>query len=300
MLSNICIIHDPAKVLLQLSTCMQRHIAVPQYLMQSWDTFYTSKTRKGWQHRNLASRNSICSISFRLVNLRAALRNGEITDVQIAIETAISIDEALVSWRETMPPEWEYTVVDSSDSFGGCTHIYPNLWVAEAWKNWRIMRILVNQMIGENEASSNDPNDGRISQTLSVVRQLSMEVCISCSNFMGTPSKFSSRWAFVSAKVVMWTTYMLTAAFPSLGAPTLIEPLYLVAMESLNSPEVRHFAIEQLRCIDTTMGIRHASLLASLACESLMTTDSDYILTDSVAVTSGATSPSQIPAISIM
>jgi hypothetical protein len=93
---------------------------------------------------------------------------------------------------------------------------------------------------------------------------------------------------------------MLTTAFPSIGAPTLIEPLYLVAMESLNSPEVRHFAIEQLRCVDTTMGIRQAGLLASMACESLMTIDSDYILTDSVAVASTATSPSQIPVISIM
>jgi hypothetical protein len=171
---------------------MQRHIAVPRCLMQSWDTFYTSKTRKGWQHRNLASPSSICSISFRLVNLRAALRNGEITDVQIAIETAIGIDEALVRWRETMPTEWEYTAVESSDSFGGSTHIYPNLWVAEVWKNWRIMRILVNQMIGENEAGSSDPNDERISQAVSVVRQSSMEVCIACSSFMGTPRKFSS------------------------------------------------------------------------------------------------------------
>lgn len=93
---------------------------------------------------------------------------------------------------------------------------------------------------------------------------------------------------------------MLTATFHSLGAPALIEPLYLVAMESLNPPEVRRFAVEQLRFIDTTMGIRHASLLASMACESLMATDSEYVLKDSVALISNTTSPSQIPTISLM
>lgn len=182
---------------------MQRHIAVPQSLTQSWDTFYTSKTRKGWQHRNLVSPTSICKISFRLVNLRAALRNGEIIDVQIAIETAVGIDEDLVSWRESIPPEWEYTTVDSPDSFGGSTHIYPTLWVAEVWKNWRILRILVNQMIGENEASSSEPDDERISRALLVIRRSSMELCIACSNFKGTPRKFPSSWAFVSARIVI-------------------------------------------------------------------------------------------------
>lgn len=91
-----------------------------------------------------------------------------------------------------MPKEWEYTTVDSSTNFGGVTHMYPNLWVAEAWKNWRIMRILVNQMIVENEAISGKPNDEAISQPLSIICQLSTELCISCFSFMGTPRKLPS------------------------------------------------------------------------------------------------------------
>lgn len=182
---------------------MQRHISVPQSLVRSWDGFYTSKTRKWWQRRNLASPNSICEISFRLVNLRAALTAGEITDAQIAVETATGIDSDLVTWRATMPEEWEYTAVDSPDSFGGVTHIYPNLWVAEVWKNWRILRILINQMIGENEAGSDKPNEERISQALSVIRQASMELCISCFNFMGTPRKLFPIGPR-SVKVVTW------------------------------------------------------------------------------------------------
>jgi len=169
---------------------MQRHIPVPKILAQMWVTFYTCKTRKWWQRRNLVTSNSICEIIFRLVNLRAALRNGEITKSQIVIETAMGIDNELVNWRSTMPPEWEYSAVDSLDNFGGIAHTYPNLWVAEAWKNWRILRILANQMIYENGAGSSEPNDENISRALSVICQLSTELCICCSNFMGTPRKF--------------------------------------------------------------------------------------------------------------
>lgn len=300
---TIYINDEPAQVLLQLSTCMQRHIPVPQILMQMWDTFYTSKTRKWWQRRNLATSNSICEISFRLVNLRAASRNGEITDAQTIIDTATGIDDDLVKWRATMPPEWEYNAVDSLDNFGGTAHTYPNLWVAEAWKNWRILRILANQMIYEHEAGSSEPNDENTSNALLVIRQSSREVCICCSNFMGTPRKFGflfqPKLSFGSFTCLNMHYYPLADRFLLLpGAPTLIEPLYLVAMESLNPLELRYFAIEQLRSIDTTMGIRHASLLASMACESLMTNNPEYVLTNSMATSGTAMFPSLIPTIS--
>lgn len=69
-------------------------------------------------------------------------------------------------------------------------------------------------------------------------------------------------------------------------------------MEALNGLEVRCFAIEQLRHIDTAMGIRHASLLASMACESLMSTNPECVLTKYAPKTSTVMSSSRIPAIS--
>lgn len=69
-------------------------------------------------------------------------------------------------------------------------------------------------------------------------------------------------------------------------------------MEALNTLEVRCFAIEQLRRIDTTMGIRHASLLASMAYQSLTATNSEYVLAENVFDVNAGTSPFQIPAIS--
>jgi len=70
-------------------------------------------------------------------------------------------------------------------------------------------------------------------------------------------------------------------------------------MESLNPLELRYFAVEQLRYIDMSMGIRHASLLANMAHESLISTNPEYDLPNSVAAIGSAMSPSLIPAISL-
>jgi hypothetical protein len=50
-----------------------------------------------------------------------------------------------------------------------------------------------------------------------------------------------------------------------IGFLLLIGPLYIVSREKLNAHRVRSFAIEQLRRIDASMGIRQAGLLADTA-----------------------------------
>jgi hypothetical protein len=47
-----------------------------------------------------------------------------------------------------------------------------------------------------------------------------------------------------------------------IGILSLIQPLYVVSLEELNARSVRSFAVEQLRRIDASMGIRQAGLLA--------------------------------------
>ena len=44
-----------------------------------------------------------------------------------------------------------------------------------------------------------------------------------------------------------------------------MRPLYLVSLEELNTRNVRSFAVEQLRRINASMGIRQAGLLANTA-----------------------------------
>lgn len=48
---------------------------------------------------------------------------------------------------------------------------------------------------------------------------------------------------------------------------SLIRPMYVVAISSVNAMTMRRFGIQQLRSIGATMGIRQASLLAETVSE---------------------------------
>lgn len=52
------------------------------------------------------------------------------------------------------------------------------------------------------------------------------------------------------------------------GMITMIQPLYLVASTQLNTIEVRRFAVDQLRRIAASTGVRQASLCADTAFDS--------------------------------
>jgi len=175
---------------------MQQHIAIPQALVRATYIFQTSTIRQQWQHRSIASRGSICEISFRVVNLRAAFENGEITDPRVIRETALEIDADLETWRAGAPTKWRYSTNLVTDAlvgtcFEGKCHVYPNFWVAHVWNNWRTLRILVNQIIVQNELRSSAPDNAQKSIAISIIRQFSTELCTSTSSFIGTSRKNS-------------------------------------------------------------------------------------------------------------
>jgi len=178
---------------------MQQHIPVPPVLMQMSHNFETSATRQQWQHRDVTSPGvtspgSTLEIVFRLVNFRAALKNGEITDPQVIRETALKIDGDLETWRAGVPPNWRYATINAPEAavgtcFDGKSHVYPNPWIAEFWNHWRTLRILVNQIIVQNEVCSSVPDNAQKSTALSIIHQLSTDLCISSPALMNTPRK---------------------------------------------------------------------------------------------------------------
>lgn len=176
----------------QLLVCMQKRVAVPRALVQTTYDFQSSLMRQLWQKSRVASPSSITEICFRVVNLRAALRQGEITDRKVLQKIAMDIDGDLESWTAGLPSSWRYSSIHGPASVAeellqGVRHVYPTLWVAEAWNNWRILRLLVQQMLLE---VSVDPHE--IASSQDIVRRLCTDVCISVSNFIGSPSRSKS------------------------------------------------------------------------------------------------------------
>jgi hypothetical protein len=120
---------------------------------------------------------------------------------------ALGIEADLVSWREGAPRGWRFSVVraaaapprptsvsdggggggDEDGWFGGERHEYQSLWIAEAWNNWRALRLVLNQVIVRNEARAREPDARLRAAAEGVVREMSAELCVSVANFAGTP-----------------------------------------------------------------------------------------------------------------
>ncbi|OAL23091.1 hypothetical protein AYO22_06584 [Fonsecaea multimorphosa] len=218
-----------------LLACMQERVAVPNALVKATFSFQTGALRQNWQHANIASPGSITEICIRVANLCAALKGQDVTDPQAIRAIALEIDADLESWRAGLPPTWAYGTVDVPDAandtaFNRKKHVYTNLWNAEAWNSWRAVRVLVNQLILENEARSIEPDNALMALALSVIRELCVDICVS--------------------------TYSILS---------LMHSLFLVALEERNDLLVVSFAVEQLRRIGATMGVRQATFMADTA-----------------------------------
>ncbi|KAH0841006.1 hypothetical protein FOPE_06339 [Fonsecaea pedrosoi] len=178
-----------------LLACMQENVAVPNALVKATFNFQTGTLRQNWQRANIASPGSITEICFRLANLRAAMKDQGAIDPQAIRATALEIDADLETWRAGLPPIWKYTTISMSDAandtyFAGKMHVYPNLWIAEAWNSWRAARILVNQLILQNEACVPNPDNALTDLALSTIRQLCIDICISTHSFRDSPRKY--------------------------------------------------------------------------------------------------------------
>lgn len=127
---------------------------------------------------------------FRLLDLRSAIKSGEITDPRAILEAAAGLDSDLEAWRASVPLNWNYTTVDAGNAppgpyFDGKRHIYSSQVIAQIWNNWRTLRILVNRLIFENEVRSGVPDSGHESAALSVIQKLSTEICVTIPIFSG-------------------------------------------------------------------------------------------------------------------
>ena len=173
---------------------MRQRLLVPPAIVETTYDFHNSTVRQQWQRRNVSSPGSICEISFRVVNLHAAVSSGEITDPQLICQKAFDIDSDLESWKVGLPPQWRYATAAASDEtpgtyFDGQRHKYPSLWIADAWNNWRVLRIIVNQIIMQNGGPSSLLNDIQRASVVSNIRHMSGELCTSAASFNGTPRR---------------------------------------------------------------------------------------------------------------
>lgn len=186
-------------------------------------------------------------------------------------ERALQIEADLESWKAVAPHAWTCTVVDNFSAkscqidhsmiYNGKRHEYPSPSVAVLWNHWRILSILVHQLLiriintfDDSSVEAFQCGSYTRAHSESRIREFSDDVCTSVASFMNTPRESTSQRAN--------KTYSHSSLT---GLPNLIWPLYIVALDDLNLDSMRAFAMQQLRSIAASTGIRQASLLAKSA-----------------------------------
>lgn len=231
---------------------MQHDVPVSPALLQITHMFDTSDLGRRRKERRPGPMGTWC---FRLLQLRDAIRSNDVKDGQTICETAAEIDRELTAWSASLPTYATIDVpvgVSDDEFFQGKRHVYNNLVIAQAWNNWRTMRIVANQMIVQSEACSGASGVSHASPSpLAIIREMSDEICTSAPSFAGVPRKWLGPF-----------NMPLRVALTLAGVVGIIWPLSVVARESSNTLTQRKWAVEQLRSINTSMGLRQAGLLA--------------------------------------
>jgi hypothetical protein len=140
----------------------------------------------------LISESTTTQMCSRLIELQEAAING-VSDPQIIFGTAAAMDTDLDTWRLTLEAKGRFTVLcdqeaSSESFFRGKRHVYCSLSVARMWNSWRALRILVNRIILDCEITGEAYQNRRI-EALSIIHNLSADICISAANHSGSPSK---------------------------------------------------------------------------------------------------------------
>lgn len=241
---------------------MQHDVPVSPALLQITHMFDNSDLGRRRKERRPGPMGTWC---FRLLQLRDAIRSNEVKDGQTICETATEIDCDLTAWSASLQT---YAIVDApvgasdEEFFHGKRHVYSNLVIAQAWNNWRTLRIVANQMIIQSEACSGASGASHASPSpLAIIREMSDDICTSAPSFAGVPRKWLAHFP-------MARRMGLTPA----GVVGIIWPLSVVARESSNALTQRKWAVEQLRSLNTSMGFRQAGLLAETISREFSTT----------------------------
>lgn len=247
--------------------CLQGGSIPPDAFIKIRQDFQESTMGKARRQRQPRPMGDMC---FRLLDLRRDMKNGELSDSQAILAAASILEDDLLSWADSLPPDCAYDTLNANNTdtahFHAKRHVYSNVWMAQLWNHWRSLRILVSRIILHAEDIGGDQNETAISSRTSLIRQLSTDICISTSDLMDKPRKCSS------------TNHMNdTLISLACSAIALIWSLLTVAEEQLNDREERIWAVQHLYRIGSSLGIRQATVLADSVSASLSEVEAEAL-----------------------
>ncbi|KAK0127531.1 hypothetical protein ONS96_007065 [Cadophora gregata f. sp. sojae] len=241
-----------------ITNCLLRHAKVPA-IISEWSQDLDFETAEQ------AAATKLSELTIRYCNLRASMRSfRDYSDPDRIVSTACALDAEYEIWARTCPVQYIYHSLTLNegvdDVFSDYYHVYPSIWIAAIWNNYRSARILVNGLILDQLKNmyQRSPSSGllwnhhcfdqnQILTSTTTLLQLCSDICASVPYFLdyspditglnGQPPKC------VNGNLLLW-------------------PLYTVGESGVISDLMRSWVAGRLRWITNVMGIRQAAPLA--------------------------------------
>lgn len=245
---------------LQLISCLQTKRHVPTFVLE------LSKKAASLKAPGAAYIDQLTETVAKLCNLRADIASKSISENSEIFSAACSIECELSAWVNSLPSTWAYTTNHVSQGnhkvkadwnglypYNGRYHVYGDLWMCNAWNNYRAARILVNEIIltrlrlmhsKSTAVSLSSEFEVQCTNIRSTLRQLAADVCYSvpyaCGNVSGADHIDVDD---------------ISIPKPSIGGFIILWPLFLAASVDGWDRMVGEWCLECFRWIGRTLGI---------------------------------------------
>ncbi|PYI23862.1 C6 finger domain protein [Aspergillus violaceofuscus CBS 115571] len=244
-------------------SCLQREARVPQSVLDC------ARVAQFLRPQTEAYSDRLISISGRLANLRADIRDKVITDHQEILSTVYSIEGELMAWLAALPPRFLYTTIESPwptqadwglNSYNNRFHVYQDLWLCHAWNQYRCARIMISEYILTytyrlNTNTTLTPDlASHLAQVRDKARQLALDICAS------VPYHFSAD--LVTGEATTFRTVTLEYGF--IRGMILLWPLFLAGATEPKGHSLRKWVVDCLALIGNRLGIDQALALIDI------------------------------------
>ncbi|RAL16853.1 Zn(II)2Cys6 transcription factor [Aspergillus homomorphus CBS 101889] len=244
-------------------SCLQREARVPQSVLDC------TRVAQFLRPQTEAYSDRLISITGRLANLRADIRDKVITDNQDILTTVYSIEGELMTWLAALPSRFLYTTIESPwptqsnwglTSYNNRYHVYQDLWLSHAWNQYRCARIMISEYILTytyrlNLCMTLSPDlISHHAQVRDQAKKLALDICAS------VPYHFSAD--LVTGEATTFNTVALEHGF--IRGMILLWPLFLAGATEPKDHSLRRWVVDCLALIGNRMGIDQALALIDI------------------------------------
>ncbi|KAH7413962.1 hypothetical protein DE146DRAFT_13963 [Phaeosphaeria sp. MPI-PUGE-AT-0046c] len=257
-------------------TCHQLQTNIPSAI-QTWSSW-----AEPVQQPEERCSNSFTEINIRLSNIRADLKQRDVTSPDIIITELLPIEEQLHSWKQNIPRAWQIETFCTKDQNNVATQVwrsryymYDDFWKATVWNGFRSVRMVIHEaIINAIITSRATKHQEQLQLSMAVLKETVDDICASVPYLLDHVHKDEF------GRITQTTGDPRSGTIPRPGGWVLVWPLFQAAMVRTTPRSQRDCIAAVLRNIGLKMGLKLAiSMAERLAkCDTILA-DGDTWLT---------------------